>query len=101
MAKTSMIMKNEKRQALAAKFGKKRAELRAIIKNPKTSDDARAEAYATLRSLPRDSSATRTRNRCQITGRPRGYVGRFGLSRIAFRELALRGEIPGVRKASW
>jgi small subunit ribosomal protein S14 len=101
MAKTSKIKKNEQREALVAKYAARRQELKAIIKNPKTSADDRAEAYAALRKLPRDSSKVRVRNRCAMTGRPRAYLRQFGLARIAFRDMALAGFIPGVRKASW
>ncbi len=101
MAKTSKIQKNEKRKVLVARHAARRAELKAIIRNPKTSDADRDDASRALRKLPRDSSATRVRNRCSITGRPRGYVAHFGLSRNMFRDMALNGLIPGVRKASW
>ncbi|MDX2193919.1 MAG: 30S ribosomal protein S14 [Gemmatimonadales bacterium] len=101
MAKISMVVKNERRQAQARKQAKKRAELKKIIRSPKSSDEQRENAGEALRALPRDGSATRSRNRCAVSGRSRGYIGKFGLSRIAFRDMALRGEIPGVRKASW
>lgn len=101
MAKTSKKVKNELRKKLSAKHLARRHELRKIVKNPKTSDEARAAAYAALRKLPRDSSATRVRNRCQVSGRARGYEGFFGLSRIALRDMALNGFLPGVRKSSW
>ena len=101
MAKTSKIVKNELRKELVAKHADKRRALKKTILNPKTSVDERAEAYSTLRKLPRDSSATRIRNRCAMTGRPRAYLKQFGLSRITFRDMALNGLIPGVRKASW
>jgi len=101
MAKTSKLARNAQRKELVARYAERRAALRAIIKNPNTSPDARAEAYAKLRKLPRDSSATRIRNRCNMSGRPRAYLRQFGLSRIALRDMALNGLIPGVRKASW
>ena len=101
MAKTSKIVKNEDRKVMVAKYADQRRALKKTILNPKTSIDERAEAYSTLRKLPRDSSATRIRNRCAMTGRPRAYLKQFGLSRISFREMALNGLIPGVRKASW
>jgi len=101
MAKTSKIVKNEKRKVLSARHAVKRRELRAIILNPKTTDEARATAYRAIRKLPRDSSPTRIRNRCQMSGRPRGVESFFGLSRIALRDMALFGLLPGVRKASW
>ena len=101
MAKTSKIVKNEERKAIVARYAEKRAALRAVIDSVTTSDAEKQEAYAKLRKLPRDSSKTRIRNRCSMTGRPRAYLRQFGLSRITFREMALQGLIPGVRKASW
>lgn len=101
MAKTSAVVRNERRKQLAARHFAKRQALVAIVKNPKTSPEARAEAYAKLRALPRNSSPVRIRNRCSMTGRPRGVEGYFGLSRIALRDMALAGLLPGVRKASW
>jgi len=101
MAKTSKIKKNEQRQALVAKYAARRRELKAIIQNPRSTEEQRAEAYASLRKMPRDASATRVRNRCFFSGRPRAHLRAFGLSRIAFRDMALAGLIPGVRKASW
>jgi small subunit ribosomal protein S14 len=101
MAKTSKIKRNEQRKALVAKYAARRRELKAIIKSPSSTDDQRAEAYASLRKMPRDASVTRVRNRCSMSGRPRAFVRQFGLSRIAFRDMALSGLIPGVRKASW
>ena len=101
MAKTSKIVKNEERKVLVARHAAKRRALLEIIKNPKTGDAEREAAYSKLRKLPRKSSAVRIRNRCSMTGRSRGYEGFFGLSRLALREMALNGLIPGVRKASW
>ena len=101
MAKTSKIVKNEDRKALVARYAERRAALRATIDNVQTSDADRQAAYDKLRKLPRDTSKTRIRNRCAMTGRPRAYLRQFGLSRITFREMALQGLIPGVRKASW
>lgn len=101
MAKTSKIVKNEERKVLVARHAEKRRALLATIKNPKTGDAEREAAYSKLRKLPRNSSRTRIRNRCSMSGRSRGYEGYFGLSRIALREMALNGLIPGVRKASW
>jgi small subunit ribosomal protein S14 len=101
MAKKSKINRNEHRKAMVAKYAARRAELKATIKNPKTSEPDRELAYKALRKLPRDASPTRVRNRCALTGRARGYYRKFGLSRIALRELALSGELPGVTKASW
>jgi small subunit ribosomal protein S14 len=101
MAKTSKIVKNDQRKVLVARYREKRKALLAIVKNPQTSDADRDAAYARLRKLPRNSAAIRIRNRCSMSGRSRGYEGFFGLGRMAFREMALNGLIPGVRKASW
>jgi len=101
MAKTSKIKKNEQRREIVARYAARRQELKAIIKNPTSSEDQRAEAYASLRKMPRDASRIRIRNRCEMSGRPRAYLRQFGLARIAFRDMALAGLIPGVRKASW
>ena len=101
MAKTSMINRETKRQALVKRYAAKRAELKEIIRQPKTGDAEREAAVAKLQSLPRDSSASRLRNRCAITGRPRGYYRKFGLSRTKLREATMRGDIPGLGKASW
>jgi small subunit ribosomal protein S14 len=101
MAKTSKIVRNAQRQELIDRHRARRDELRATIKNPKTSQEDREAAYAAIRKLPRDSSPTRYRNRCAMTGRPRAYLRQFGLSRITFRDMALNGLIPGVTKASW
>lgn len=101
MAKQSMIARDVKRAKLADKYAAKREELKALIKNVNTSDEDRWAAVLKLQTLPRDSSPCRQRNRCAITGRPRGYQRKFGLSRTKIRELAMSGEIPGLRKASW
>ena len=101
MAKKAMINKNERRKATVAKYAAKRAELKELIRNPKTDDAERELAQIKLQKLPKDASPTRIRNRCGVTGRPRGYVRKFGLSRIALREMAHRGELPGVTKSSW
>lgn len=101
MAKTSKIKKNEQRQEIVAKYAARRRELKAIIKSPTSTDEQRAEAYAAIRKMPRDASHVRIRNRCAMSGRPRAFLRQFGLSRIAFRDMALQGFIPGVRKASW
>ncbi len=101
MAKKSSIAKNERRKRLVAQYRTKRAELKAIIKDPKTPEEERDLAFLNLQKLPRNASPVRVRNRCVLTGRPRGYYRKFGLSRIALRDLALRGELPGVIKASW
>ncbi len=101
MAKKGKIEKNARKRELVARHAEKRRTLIAVIKDPEATTLERREAQAALRKLPRDSSATRLRNRCQLTGRPRGYLRKFGLSRIAFRENSLEGLIPGVRKSSW
>ncbi len=101
MAKTSMINRETKRAALVKLSAEKRAQLKETIRNPKTSDEARNTAQAKLQAMPRDASASRQRNRCQITGRPRGYYRKFGLGRTKLREATMRGEIPGLGKASW
>jgi small subunit ribosomal protein S14 len=101
MAKKSMIMRELKREKLVAKQAKKRAELKAIVRNINSSDDERAVAQAKLNALPRDGSPSRQRNRCAITGRPHGVYRKFGLGRNKLREAAMKGEIPGLTKASW
>jgi small subunit ribosomal protein S14 len=101
MAKKSQIARDNRRAKLIEKYRTKRAELTAIIKNPESSSDERELAYKKLASMPRDASSTRLRNRCRITGRSRGYLRKFEMSRIKFRELSHKGEIPGVTKASW
>ncbi len=101
MAKLSMINRDKKRSALVAKFAARRAELRARGRDLKLSEEERHEAMLALQRLPRDSSYIRQRNRCKLTGRPRGYYRKFGLSRSKLRELIMRGEVPGVKKASW
>ena len=101
MAKKSSIEKNNRRKRLVEKYAAKRAELQAILANPETSDEDFFTAQRKLAKLPRNSAAIRVRNRCSITGRPRAYIGRFGVSRLTFRELALDGKIPGVTKSSW
>src|SRR3569623_1870461 len=101
MAKTSKIKKNEQRREIVARYAARRQELKAIIKNPTSTEDQRAAAYASLRKLPRDASPVRIRNRCEMCGRPRANLRQVGLARIAVRDMALAGVIPGVRKASW
>lgn len=101
MAKTSLINRDLKRRETVKKYAAKRAELSAIINNVKFSDDERYAARAKLQQLPRDSSPVRLRNRCALTGRPRGTYSKFGLGRSKLRDLAMRGEIPGMTKASW
>ena len=101
MAKTSKLARNAQRKELVQRYAAKRAQLKAVINNPKSTQEEKVEAGNALRRLPRDSSATRVRNRCNMSGRPRGFLRHFGLSRIALRDMALNGFIPGVRKASW
>jgi len=101
MAKKSMIMRQVRREKLVAKYAAKRARLKAIVIDEKSSDEERREAVAALAAMPRDASPTRLRNRCSITGRPRGYYRKFGLGRNKLREATMSGEIPGLRKASW
>ena len=101
MAKISKIVKNEQRQRMVAKFASKRAELKKIINNPKSSVEEVDEAVMKLQKMPRNASKIRVRNRCSQTGRPRGFLRKFGISRVALRDLALKGQIPGVVKSSW
>lgn len=101
MAKTSSIEKNNRRKEKALRYKAYRTELRSIVANPHLSEEERYEAHIKLQKLPRDSSMIRVKNRCYLTGRPRGYLRKFGLSRIAVRELANFGQLPGVTKASW
>ncbi|HWU84841.1 MAG TPA: 30S ribosomal protein S14 [Rhodocyclaceae bacterium] len=101
MAKLALINREEKRTKLVAKYAAKRAALNAIIDNAKLSDEERQAARLKLQSLPRDSSPSRQRNRCALTGRPRGVFRKFGLARNKLRDIAMRGEIPGMTKASW
>jgi small subunit ribosomal protein S14 len=101
MAKTNMVEREKRRAKIAKKYAAKRAQLKELIRSPKTSADERAAAQAKLQAQPRDASASRHRNRCAITGRSRGVYRKFGLSRVKIREVANRGEIPGLSKASW
>lgn len=101
MAKTSKIQRNKQRQALVAKYATKRAELKEALRKPTTSDADRVLARKALQSIPVNALPCRIRNRCELTGRARGYYRKFGLSRIALRDLASTGELPGVTKASW
>ncbi|RBO79749.1 30S ribosomal protein S14 [Marinomonas aquiplantarum] len=101
MAKVSMVQREAKRTKLVAKYAEKRTALKAIISDVNASDDEKWEATLKLQALPRDSSSSRQRNRCQVTGRPHGVYRRFGLSRIKLREAAMRGDVPGLKKASW
>jgi len=101
MAKTSMIERETKRKKLVAKHADKRAALKKIIISPTASYDEKMEATVRLQKLPRDSSAVRQRNRCVLTGRPRGVYRKFGLGRNKLREATMNGDVPGLRKASW
>ncbi|RKS85991.1 SSU ribosomal protein S14P [Orbus hercynius] len=101
MAKQSMIERDKKRVKLANRYFAKRQELKAIISDVNATDEDRWNAVLKLQTLPRDSSPSRQRNRCRQTGRPHGVLRKFGLSRIKIRETAMRGEIPGLKKASW
>ena len=101
MAKQSMIQRDLKRAKIAEKYAAKRAAIKAIIENPETSFEDMMEAQVKLQKLPRNSSPSRQRNRCQLSGRPRGFYRKFGLSKTQFREAAMRGDIPGLKKASW
>jgi small subunit ribosomal protein S14 len=101
MAKKSMKAREVKRIALAKKYYQQRFELKAAVKNESLSDDQRQLAQEKLQKLPRDSAEVRVRNRCNLTGRPHGYYRKFGLSRNKLREAVMRGDVPGVTKASW
>jgi len=101
MAKLALVLRDKKRRKTVEKFKPKRAALIEIIQDSRASDEARDEARAKLQRLPRDASPVRLRNRCALTGRPRGVYSKFGLGRNKLRDLALKGEIPGVIKASW
>ncbi len=101
MAKLALINRDKKRRATVQKYASKRAELLAAVGNEKLSEEERYEARLKLQKLPRNASPVRLRNRCQLTGRPRGVYSKFGLGRIKLREIAMRGEVPGMVKASW
>jgi len=101
MAKKGKLEKNDKRAVLIAKYAERRRELVKVLKDEEATPDEKRQAMTKLQALPRDSSSVRYRNRCQMSGRPRGFIGKFGISRIAFREMSLEGMIPGVRKSSW
>lgn len=101
MAKLSIINREAKRTKMVAKFATKRAELAAVYNNLKLSSEERMAARLKFQQLPRDSSPSRQRNRCQMTGRPRGVFRKFGLCRNKLREVVMRGEVPGMTKASW
>ncbi|MBS1155720.1 MAG: rpsN [Proteobacteria bacterium] len=101
MAKLALINRDGKRRAVVAKFAAKREKLMAVINDQSATDEERFEARQKLQQLPRNASPVRLRNRCQLTGRPRGVYRKFGLGRSKLRDLAMKGEIPGVVKASW
>ena len=101
MAKSCMVNREVKRIKLVEKYSAKRAELKAAIKNTSLSEEERSAAREKLNKMPRDASPVRVRNRCSITGRPHGYYRKFGLSRNKLREAAMRGDVPGLVKASW
>jgi small subunit ribosomal protein S14 len=101
MAKTNMIEREKRRTKVVKKYAVRRAALKETIRDPKTGGEERAAAQAKLQSLPRDANPVRQRKRCAITGRSRGVYRKFGLSRVKLREAAMRGDIPGLSKASW
>lgn len=101
MAKTSMVEREKSRAKIVARYAAKRAQLKAIIKDVNVGDDERWEAQVKLQKLPRDASPVRQRNRCRVTGRSRGVYRKFGLCRNKLREAAMRGDVPGLVKASW
>jgi len=101
MAKISLVVKNEKRKKLVGQYAARRAELKKAINNPVSTPEEVDAAVVKLQKMPRDASASRVRNRCSQSGRSRGFLRKFGVSRIALRDLALKGQIPGVVKSSW
>jgi len=101
MAKISKVVKNERRREMAVRYAERRQALKKIINNPRSTPERVDEAVIKLQKMPRDTSPIRVRNRCSQSGRSRGYLRKFGLSRIALRDLALQGQIPGVVKSSW
>lgn len=101
MAKISMVEREKRRVKLASRYAAKRAQLKRVLVDPNAEYDDKIGAMQALSKLPRDSSPTRGRNRCRVSGRPRGYYRKFGLARNKLREAAMRGDIPGLRKASW
>ena len=101
MAKKSKIARNNQRKAIVAKYAARRAELVKVLKDPEATLEEKYDAQRKISKMPRDASATRIKNRCALTGRPRSYYRKFGLSRIALREEALNGNLPGVVKSSW
>lgn len=101
MAKKSKIAREKQRQAIVERYAERRAELKRQLVHPDSTDEQREEARLGLQKLPRDASPIRLRNRDQVDGRPRGYLRKFGVSRVRFREMAHKGELPGVTKSSW
>jgi small subunit ribosomal protein S14 len=101
MAKLALINRNEKRRKTVEKYAAKRAELLAVVNDASRSDEERFEARLKFQALPRNSSPVRLRNRCKLTGRPRGVYSKFGLGRSKLRDFVMRGEVPGMTKASW
>ena len=101
MAKKSMLMRQLHREQAVKRHAAKRAEIKDILRDPKASDEDKADAQKRLQKMPRDASPIRLRNRCALTGRPHGYYRKFGLGRTKLREATMRGEIPGLSKASW
>ena len=101
MAKKSAIARNKKRERLVEQYAEKRASLKAVLASSESTDEEFYQAQRKLSKLPRNSARIRLRNRCNVTGRPRAFIRRYGLSRLTFRELALEGKIPGVTKSSW
>jgi small subunit ribosomal protein S14 len=101
MAKLAVKLRNEKRRKIVAKYKAKRAQLFEVIRDSRATEEAKEAARAKLQKLPRDASPVRIRNRCALTGRPRGVYRKFGLGRNKLRDLALKGEVPGIIKASW
>jgi small subunit ribosomal protein S14 len=101
MAKTNMVERDKRRARVAKKYATRRAQLKELIRSPKSTPEQRAAAQAELQAQPRDASKSRQRQRCAITGRSRGVYRKFGLARVKIREVASRGEIPGLAKASW
>jgi small subunit ribosomal protein S14 len=101
MAKISKVVKNNKRKKLVSQYAERRAALKKIINNPNATVEEVDAAQLKLQKIPRDASPIRVRNRCSQTGRPRGFLRKFGMSRVTFRELSLQGQIPGVTKSSW
>jgi len=101
MAKISKVVKNERRREMAVRYAERRQALKKIINNPRSTPEQVDAAVIKLQKMPRDASPIRVRNRCSQSGRSRGYLRKFGLSRIALRDLALQGQIPGVVKSSW